>query len=34
MEITPEKLNQSIINSFKVLGKDKVMELIKLCEFK
>ena len=34
MDMTPEKLNDSIINSFKVLGKEKVMELVKLCDFK
>ena len=31
--ITPEKLNESIINSFKVLGKKKVMEFVKKCKF-
>ena len=34
MDMTPEKLNDSIINSFKVLGKEKVMESVKLCDFK
>tara|TARA_R100001244_G_scaffold79159_2_gene62329 strand:- start:5 stop:412 length:408 start_codon:yes stop_codon:yes gene_type:complete len=30
---TPEKLEQDLVNSFKVLGKKKVEELIKKCEF-
>ena len=33
LNMTPEKLEQSLINSFKVLGKKKMEELIKKCEF-
>ena len=34
VEVTPEKLDESIIKSLKILGKDKVTELVGLCEFK
>jgi len=34
VDLSPEGLNTSVVNTLKVLGKKKVMELIKLCEFK
>ena len=34
VDVSPEGLNASIVDTLKVLGKKKVMELIKLCEFK
>tara|TARA_R110000751_G_scaffold223696_1_gene325814 strand:+ start:468 stop:893 length:426 start_codon:yes stop_codon:yes gene_type:complete len=34
VEVTPEKLDESIIKSLKILGKDKVTELVGLCGFK
>ena len=34
VDLSPEGLNASVVNTLKVLGKKKVMELIKLCEFK
>ena len=33
VEITPENLNSSIIKSLKILGKKKVEDLLKKCEF-
>ena len=30
---TPEKLDQDLVNSFKVLGKKKMQDLIKKCAF-
>jgi len=34
VDLSPEGLNTSVVNTLKVLGKKKVMELVKLCEFK
>ncbi len=34
VDVSPEGLNASIVDTLKVLGKKKVMELIKLCEFR
>ncbi len=33
IDLTPEKLDESIVNSLKILGKEKVNELIKKCGF-
>jgi len=33
LNVTPEKLEQDLISSFKVLGKKKMEDLIKKCEF-
>ena len=33
LTLTPEKLEQDLINSFKVLGKKKMQELMKKCGF-
>ena len=34
VDLSPEGLNTSVVSTLKVLGKKKVMELVKLCEFK
>jgi hypothetical protein len=34
VDLSPEGLDASVVSTLKVLGKKKVMELIKLCEFK
>ena len=34
VDLSPEGLDTSVVNTLKVLGKKKVMELVKLCEFK
>jgi phage terminase small subunit len=33
VQLTPEKLDESIITSLKILGKKKVEDLLKKCEF-
>ena len=33
IDLTPEKLDESIVNSLKILGNEKVNELIKKCGF-
>ena len=34
IDISPEGLSSNIVDTLKVLGKKKVMELIKMCKFK
>jgi len=34
VDLSPEGLDASVVSTLKVLGKKKVMELVKLCEFK
>ena len=34
IDISPEGLSANIVDTLKVLGKKKVMELIKMCKFK
>jgi phage terminase small subunit len=33
LNLDPEKLEQDIIDSLKILGKNKVMDMVKKCEF-
>ena len=33
IDLTPEKLDESIVNSLKILGKEKVITLLKKCNF-
>ena len=33
IDLTPEKLDESIVNSLKILGKEKVITLLKKCDF-
>jgi len=33
LNLDPEKLEQDIIDSLKILGKNKVMDMVKNCEF-